>query len=249
MRLVVGDRHRLFADSLAAVLAEHGVEVVAFATSPQETLGCVARLHPDVCLLAARFPASSGLDVMRVIGERHPGVKVVLFSASPEPGVMAAAQRAGAAGFIPSDHHVADIVSALVRVRDGERVFDMMLAGVRRFRPAADAERSPPSRPWDRLTSREQEVLLLMMDGEATRQIARSLAISVSTARTHVENVLGKLGVHSRLEATTVAARSGLPTSGQPRSGLPRSGLSRSGLPRSGQPAFSLPAGRVARPR
>lgn len=223
MRLVVGDRHRLFLDSLAAVLASRGFEVAAFATSPQEVLGCVARLRPDVCLLAARFPGSSGLDVMRVIGERQPGVKVVLFSASPEPGVMAAAQRGGAAGFIPSDHHVADVISALVRVRDGERVFDMMRAGVRRFRPVAPAERKPRNGLWDLLTLREQEVLMLMMDGEATRQIARSLAISVSTARTHVENVLGKLGVHSRLEATTVAARCGLP-------------------------AVSMPAGRVARP-
>jgi two-component system nitrate/nitrite response regulator NarL len=221
VRLVVGERHRLFIDSLAAVLAWHGFDVAALATSPDELLDTVAELEPDVCLLAASFPGGSGLAVMRTIGERHPRVKVVMFSANPDPAMMAAARDAGAAGFIPSDHHVADIVGALSRVRTGERVFDLMDAGIRSFRPAVAAGRHEP---WDLLTGREQEVLLLMTEGECTRQIARSLAISVSTARTHVENVFVKLGVHSRLEATTVAARSGPP------------------------PSFHIPAGRVARP-
>ena len=220
LRLVVGERHRLFIDSLAAVLAWHGFDVAAVATSPAELLATVARLQPDVCLLAASFPGGSGLDVMRIIGERHPRVKVVMFSASPDPAMLTAARDGGAAGFIPSDHHVADIVGALSRVRNGDRVFDLMDAGIRSFRPAAAAGRHEP---WDLLTVREQEVLVLMTEGEATRQIARSLAISVSTARTHVENVLAKLGVHSRLEATTVVARSG-------------------------PPSFHMPAGRVARP-
>jgi two-component system, NarL family, nitrate/nitrite response regulator NarL len=221
MRLVVGEHHRLFADSMAAVLAWHGFEVAALAASPAELLASVASHQPDVCLLAARFPGDSGLDLMRIITERHPQVKVVLFAATPDPGMMAAARAGGAAGFIPSDHHVADILAALSRVRNGERVFDLMDAGIRSFRPA---RATSCTAPWDLLTLREQEVLMLMTEGECTRQIARALTISVSTARTHVENVLVKLGVHSRLEATTVVARAGPP------------------------PFFHLAAGRVARP-
>ena len=221
VRLVLGERHRLFLDSLAAVLARHGFDVVALATSPQELLATVARLQPDICLLAAGFSGSSGPDLLRIIGEHHPSVKVVLFSADPDPKAMATALRGGAAGFIPSDHHVADILAALSRVRNGERVFDLMDAGIRRFRPATATRRRNGF--WDLLTLRERQVLMLMMDGECTSQIARSLAISVSTARTHVENVLGKLGVHSRLEATAMVARSG-------------------------PPSFTMPAGRVARP-
>ncbi len=209
VRLVLGERHRLFIDSLAAVLAWHGFDVAALATSPQELLSTVARLEPDVCLLAAGFQEGGGLDLLRIIGERHPPVKVVLFSADPDPKAMAAALKGGAAGFIPSDHHVADIVDALSRVNNGERVFDLMDAGIRRFRPAAASRRNEL---WDLLTLRERQVLMLMMDGECTRQIARSLAITVSTARTHVENVFVKLGAHSRLEATAMVARAGPPS-------------------------------------
>jgi DNA-binding NarL/FixJ family response regulator len=206
MRLVVGERHRLFTESLASVLAWHGFDVAAVAASPHELLSAVARAAPDACLLAAQFSDGDGLDVMGTLRQRHPQVKLVVFSASPDPGKMAAALAGGAAGFIPSDHHVSDLLGALARVRAGERVFDLMDAGIRRFRPAAATGRSEL---WDLLTLREQQVLTLMMDGECTMQIARSLAISVSTARTHVENLLLKLGVHSRLEATTMMARSG----------------------------------------
>jgi two-component system nitrate/nitrite response regulator NarL len=209
-RLVLAERQRLFIDSLAAVLACHGFDVAALATSPQELMAAVASLQPDVCLLAAGFPGDHGLDVLRIIGERHPSIKVVLFSASTDPGAMAAAFEAGAAGFIPSDHHVADILDALCRVRNGERVFDLMDAGIRSFRLVPPTKRNEL---WDFLTLRERQVLALMMDGECTRQIARSLAISVSTARTHVENVLVKLGVHSQLEATAMMARANPPSS------------------------------------
>jgi two-component system, NarL family, nitrate/nitrite response regulator NarL len=209
VRLVVGERHRLFVDSLGAVLAWHGFDVAALAITPQELLSTVARLQPDVCLLAAGFQRGGGPDLLRVIGERHPPVKVVLFSASPDPKAMAAAHKGGAAGFIPSDHHVADIVAALSRVQNGERVFDLTDAGIRSFRPAAATRRNEL---WDLLTLRERQVLMLMMDGECTRQIARSMAITVSTARTHAENVLIKLGAHSRLEATAMVARAGPPS-------------------------------------
>jgi two-component system nitrate/nitrite response regulator NarL len=221
VRLVLGGRHRLFLDSLATVLAWREFDVVALATSPQELLAAVARFEPDICLLAADCSGSNGADLLRIIGERLPSVKVVLFSANPDPKAMATALRDGAAGFIPSDHHVADILAALSRVRNGERVFDLMDAGIRSFRPATATRRNGL---WDLLTLRERQVLMLMMDGECTSQIARSLAISVSTARTHVENVLGKLGVHSRLEATAMVARAG-------------------------PPSFTMPAARVARRR
>lgn len=209
MRLVLGDDHRMFADALAVALTGHGLTVVAVATSPGDVLTAVAAHQPDICLLDVSFPGASGLDVMQVIGTRHPGVQVVMLSATSDPGVVSAAIEGGVAGFIRKDQHVADIVHALVRIRAGKRVLDtgLLRAVVRSFhRPAArDGD-------WllGLLTAREQEVLMRMMEGECTKQIARSLAIAQSTARTHVQNVLVKLGAHSRLEATTIAARNGL---------------------------------------
>jgi len=144
-----------------------------------------------------------------MIGWRHPDVKIVMLSSSPYPALVAAAVEEGAAGFIPRDCHITDIVRILPRVRCGERVFDgaLLEAAVRAFRlpGAGDGD---PLRVM--LTSREEEVLLQIAEGECTRQIARSLAITEATVRTHVQNVLVKLGVHSRLEASTVAAESGM---------------------------------------
>jgi DNA-binding NarL/FixJ family response regulator len=208
VRLVIGHRYRLFLDSLAAVLAGRGFEIAGVATSEQELRASVARHRPDICLVTVRLAGGSGLDLLREIGETRPEVKAVILAGDSDFGLMQAAIEAGAAGFIPTDGHVENIGRALIRVHEGEEVFGSSALGavVRPFRDAGGRNRL-----WDRLTAREQEVLMRMMDGECTRQIALSLAISVSTARTHIENVLLKLGAHSRLEATVLAARSGLP--------------------------------------
>lgn len=209
MKLVLANPQRLVIESLATALTRRGFAVVALATSPQEVFAQVAEHQPDVCLLATRFPTCSGLDVLGVIHKRHPGVKVVMLSAGSEPRLMTAAMEGGAAGFICGDCHMVDIVRALPRVRRGERVFGGASVGavIRAFRLPGGGDGD-----WLRvlLTPREQEVLMRMVEGECTRQIARSLAITEATVRTHVQNVLVKLGVHSRLEASTVVAESGV---------------------------------------
>lgn len=207
LRLVIGHQYRLFLDSLAAVLAGRGVKIVGTGTSRPQLLGRVAEHQPGICLVTVRL-AGGGLEVLRTIGQTHPGTKVVLLAEESEFGLMQTAIEAGAAGFIPADGHVENIARALARVHDGGGVFGPSSTGAV-VRPLRDA--GARNRLWDRLTAREQEVLVRMMDGECTRQIALSLAISVSTARTHIENLLLKLGAHSRLEATVLAARSGLP--------------------------------------
>ena len=208
MKLVLADPRRLVIESLAVALTRRGFAVVALATTAPEALAGVAKHQPDICLLATDFPKCSGLDVLRVITKQHPRVKPVMLSASPDSTLMAAAMEAGAAGFIPRDRHIIDIVRALSRVCQGERVFDsaVLQAVARAFRLPGDGNGD-----WLRvlLTSREQEVLMRIAAGECTRQISRSLAISEATVRTHVQNVLVKLGVHSRLEASTVLAESG----------------------------------------
>jgi two-component system nitrate/nitrite response regulator NarL len=188
--------------------------VAAQATSPREVLAAVARHEPDICLLAASFPDSSGLDVIRVIRRRHQGVKVVMFSDTSDPTIVARASHAGAAGFIWKEQRIAEIIRTLTRVLAGEWALGTALSA-----PGAGHFGSRVSDGdclLRLLTMREQEVLMLMMEGESTKQIARSLAIAMNTARTHVQSVLVKLGAHSRLEATSMVARTGvLGTAGQ----------------------------------
>lgn len=207
MRVVLGSDHRLLVDALADALSRHGVAVVARGVSPQEVLSAVASHEPDICLLGARFRSASSLDLLRLICKRYPAVKVVMLSDSSDPAVVSAAIDGGAAGFVRKEQHMTDVVRTLVRVRAGEQAFDGDPAGPEARKSGALMSRDCLQRV---LTFREQEVLMLMMEGESTKQIARSLAISLSTARTHVQSALAKLGAHSRLEASSIVARSGL---------------------------------------
>jgi DNA-binding NarL/FixJ family response regulator len=207
MRIVLGDGHRLFIDALAEALAQDGVTVAALATSPQEVLAAVARHRPDICLMAIRFHTRGNFGVLGLIRGRYPQVKVVLLADTADPAAASDAISSGAAGVIRKDQHLTEIIRTLADVRAGERALDTDLPhpGPRDFRSPA-----PSASEWlvQLLTVREQEVLMLIMEGQSTQQIARSLAISLSTARTHIQSVLVKLGAHSRLEATSMVARS-----------------------------------------
>jgi len=227
MRIVLGDGHRLFIDALAQALAQNGMTVAALATSPQEVLAAVARHRPDICLMATRFHTCGNFGVLGLIRGRYPQVKVVLLA--DDPAAASEVISSGAAGLIRKDQHLTEIIRTLAGVRAGEQAFeaDSPQPGPRDFRSpvASDSE-------WllRLLTLREQEVLMLIMEGQSTKQIARSLAISLSTARTHIQSVLVKLGVHSRLEATSMVARSCLPgISGQYSLGAPAKQAAASG--------------------
>ena len=227
MRIVLGDGHRLFIDALAQALAQNGMTVAALATSPQEVLAAVARHRPDICLMATRFHTCGNFGVLGLIRGRYPQVKVVLLA--DDPAAASEVISSGAAGLIRKDQHLTEIIRTLAGVRAGEQAFeaDSPQPGPRDFRSpvASDSE-------WllRLLTLREQEVLMLIMEGQSTKQIAQSLAISLSTARTHIQSVLVKLGVHSRLEATSMVARSCLPgISGQYSLGAPAKQAAASG--------------------
>jgi two-component system, NarL family, nitrate/nitrite response regulator NarL len=206
VRLVLADTHRLVIESLAAALTRRGCVVAALTTSARGTFSGLAEHQPDICLLGTSFPTCSGMGVLRVIRKRHPDIKVVMLADRQDCGLMAAAAECGAAGLIARDCHIRDIMRILLGVRRGERVFGGGLPGevTTGFCLPGGGDGLPCL-----LTSREQEVLMQMVDGGSTQQIARSLAITEATVRGHVQNVLVKLGVHSRLEATTVVAESG----------------------------------------
>jgi len=218
MRIVLGSDHLMFVDALADALAGHGFAVLSRGTSAQEVLAAVARYEPDICLLGPGFSEAGTLDLLRLIGMRHPATKVVLFSDSSEPAAVSAAIDGGAAGFITKEQHMREVISTLVRVRKGERAFG---ADQVEPQPRKPGSFGPAGLPPRTLTFREFQVLMLMTEGESTKQIARSLAISLSTARTHVQSALVKLGAHSRLEASSIVARYGLSGEvGQYASGL-----------------------------
>ena len=209
MRLVLGNDHRLFMDALADVLSRHGVTVAARAHTPHDVLIQVAEQRPDICLIADRWLNREGIGSLREICSNHPGTRLVILSDGSAVADIVTAVDIGAAAVVSQYQHVSDLINVLHRVRTGERPIDAatVVPAIRNFtRPVS----SYSDRLLDMLTIREQEVLKLITDGQATKEIAKALAITPNTARTHVQSVLVKLGAHSRLEASGIVGRSGL---------------------------------------
>jgi two-component system nitrate/nitrite response regulator NarL len=209
MRLVICDDHRLLTEALASMLSTQGHVIEGIAYSADELLRVVAASDPDVCVLDVNLAGGTeGLTVARELAEKHPRTKVVILSAVSDPSVVAEAIDAGVVGFVRKDQKASRIISTLERVAAGEMAIDgdLLRAAVR---ATPTSPRSDTSRMLSFLTAKERAVLLLLVDGSSTAEIARSLGIATSTARTHVQNVLVKLGVHSRLQATAMIANAG----------------------------------------
>jgi two-component system nitrate/nitrite response regulator NarL len=166
-------------------------------------MALVAR--PDLVLLDLALPDANGVDVGRQILEHLPDAKVIAVTALQDPGVVGDAMRAGFHGFVTKDTSLADLLPNLRAVLSGQVVLPHRLAAtsVGRHSP----EQTTAALLAAQLTARERDVLALLVDGIAGAQIARRLSISPNTVRTHVQSILTKLQVHSRLEAAAFAVR------------------------------------------
>ncbi|MDH6142383.1 two-component system nitrate/nitrite response regulator NarL [Kitasatospora sp. GP30] len=200
-RLVIADASRLHAEALALVLAGRGYLVQATATTRGGLLRAVAACRPELCLLDLQLLDGRALDAIAQIRRSDPGIGIVALSRELDPDAVVAAAAAGVAGYLGKDKGLELLDRALRTVAAGERFIEPTLAqeALRRARTPDHAE------PLHRLTHREHEVLARLAEGDDTIEIARALRMTTSTARTHVQNVLDKLGVHSRLEAVAMA--------------------------------------------
>ncbi|MEW1911694.1 LuxR C-terminal-related transcriptional regulator [Kitasatospora sp. NPDC085895] len=214
VRLVIVDDHRLLAEALAAALRLRGHRVLAVGAPAAAVGGLVAGRRPEVCLLGIAEPAEDAdpFGPLRQLRAERPELAVVVLGPVGDPGRVAAAFAAGAAGYVRSDERIEVVERAVARVRAGEAA-----VAVDVLRGAFEALLRPAAEPDDDavrllrlLTRREAQVLARIAEGEDTAAIAAGMGIASSTARTHVQRVLVKLGARSRLEAAAVAARTGL---------------------------------------
>lgn len=212
MRVVLCDDHTVLLEALGAALRNEGIDVVATVSTPGEALDTVRALRPDACLLDLTFPGESGLDAIGPLREAVAETKVVVMSALTDHQVVSEILAAGAHGFVGKDRPVTAVVAALEQAVAGQVAVDpQVLQDALRPRDVAE----DPLWVLRFLTDREWDVMRCIMAGETTPQIAARLGIRRSTARTHVQNLLTKLGVHSRLQAaalmSTDAARESWP--------------------------------------
>jgi DNA-binding NarL/FixJ family response regulator len=201
------DDHRLLIESLARVLAlEPDMRVVGTATSVAEAREA-AREQVDVVLMDYRLPDGTGVDAMRAIKTRWPSSRVVMLTAIDDDETVLESIQAGADGYLTKDEAVDDVVATVRAAHAGATLLprSVIIAIARRVAEARDrqAERSPV----EALTPRELEVLRALTEGLSTPEVCDHLSITPNTLRTHVQNIMGKLHVHSKLEAVAFALR------------------------------------------
>ncbi|MFH8799059.1 response regulator [Streptomyces sp. NPDC017936] len=224
LRVVVADDQELVRSGFGMILeAQPDIEVVAEAGDGEQAVAAVERHAPDVALLDIRMPVLDGLEAARRICARS-GCKVVMLTTFDLDEYVYEALCAGASGFLLKDVRREDLVHAVRVVAAGDSllapaVTRRLVADLvrrRRAEAAAEAAAGAAPRRLDVLTAREVETLRMLARGLSNAEIATTLFVSEHTVKTHVSNVLGKLGLRDRVQAVICAYETGLVTPGAP---------------------------------
>jgi two-component system, NarL family, nitrate/nitrite response regulator NarL len=199
------DDHRLFAEALRSTLEESDEYDFDVAARGSEALEMLERTTFDVVLVDIGLPDQSGLTVGRSILQRYPDTIVLALTALNDWRVVQEAMRAGFQGYLTKDTEVPHLLDAIRSARDGQTVVPSHLArGVSGLSANGGDYAGALA---DHLTQREHEILALLVKGYGSDEMGRKLGISTNTVRSHVQNILPKLQVHSRLEAAAFAVR------------------------------------------
>jgi DNA-binding NarL/FixJ family response regulator len=204
IRVLVVDDHPVVRQGLRAFLdLQEDITVVGEAADGESCVTAAEALHPDLVLLDLRMPGADGVAALRALRQRGNPARVLVITSYTDPSAVLPAVRAGAAGYVYKDVDPPALAAAIRAVHAGHVLLHPDVAGL-----LAAGEASPPA--LSRLTAREREVLTELARGRSNREIARALAMSEKTAKTHVSAVLTKLGVQDRTQAALLAVRSGL---------------------------------------
>jgi DNA-binding NarL/FixJ family response regulator len=215
VKVMVVDDHPMWRDAVARDLGEAGFEIVATAGDGPQAVRRARAASPDVLVLDLNLPGLPGVEVCRRLVGSGSGPRVLVLSASGEHADVLEAVKSGATGYLVKSASMEELQDAVRRTALGDPVFTPGLAGLvlgeyRRLAsdPAPAAGSGEPAAP--RLTERETEVLRLVAKGLSYRQIAERLVISHRTVQNHVQNTLGKLQLHNRVELVRYAIQRGL---------------------------------------
>lgn len=210
IRVLLVDDHTLFRSGIKSLLARQpGFEIVGEAGDGLEGLKRAKSLKPDVVLLDLHMRGMSGLEAVRLITEEVPGSNVLMLTVSEDAEDLLDALRGGACGYLLKNIDTEALIEAIRRAADGESVISpqmtgKLVQGVRHPRETL----VPPGK--EKLSPREREILLLLATGVSNKEIARGLELAESTVKIHVQGILRKLGLSSRVQAAVYAVEQGL---------------------------------------
>ncbi len=210
IRILLVDDHTLFRGGVKAVLQKHpGFEVVGEAADALQGVKSAAALKPDVVLLDLHMPGISGRDAVTQFLEASPQTRVVMLTVSEDADDLIESLRAGASGYLLKNIETDTLIESVRRAAEGDSVVSPQMTGklVRGLRAAGDA---PPEPVRDGLTPREREILTHLAKGESNKEIARGLDLAESTVKIHVQSILRKLNLSSRVQAAVYAIEHGV---------------------------------------
>lgn len=215
IRILLVDDHSLFRSGIKSLLQRYPeFEIVGEAGDGMEGVKRAGQLRPDVVLLDLHMPGLSGRDAARMITRETPDSHVLMLTVSEEADDLFETLRAGACGYLLKNIEAETLVSAIRTAAHGESVIspqmmNKLLTGVRTESPTESPAGSPPGE-IEKLTPREREILACIARGQSNKEIARELEVAESTVKIHVQNMLRKLGLCSRVQAAVYAVENGL---------------------------------------
>jgi DNA-binding NarL/FixJ family response regulator len=208
-RVLIADDHTIVRHGLVGILnATDDIEVVAQAGDGAEAVTRAIELKPDIVLLDISMPRLNGLEAARRIRKVLPASHILVLTMHEEEEYVRKMVRAGVSGYIVKDDAVSELIAAIRAVRSGKTWF-----GRQASRALADARQDDaavPDDPLERLTNREREVLLLIIEGHTNSQVSETLGVSPKTVDNHRTRLMEKLGLHNTAGLVRFAARHGL---------------------------------------
>jgi NarL family two-component system response regulator LiaR len=204
IRILIADDHFVVRQGLTTLLVNrNGMEVVGEATTGQEAIDLAQRLQPDVIIMDMIMPEVDGPQAIAAIRKENPAARILVLTSFGDDQKVTSALQAGAMGYLLKESSPDDLFHAIRSIYRGNLVLPQQLA-IKLIQPAP----APPA--LDQLTEREAEVLKLVAQGQTNAEIAKTLSIGVTTVRTHVGNLLSKLGCANRTQLALYAVERNL---------------------------------------
>jgi DNA-binding NarL/FixJ family response regulator len=204
--------HQILVDSLSLMLRyESDIDFLGSASSVTKGHNLIKETTPDVLLLDVGLPDGNGLDLIPEVNQISPDTNIVVLTSLSDEATLMRVIDSGISGFVSKNSELSELMETIRKAADGDIVMPTsLLVGLLMRLPRDKAAAYQEEKGWERLTMREQEVLELLATGKTGSEIAEELHIAPLTVRTHIRNLMSKLGVHSRLEAVTFGMKNGL---------------------------------------
>jgi two-component system, NarL family, response regulator DevR len=211
LRVLIVEDHPMVTEGLSSLLQDYpDLTIVGSAASVADVVAMTGEISPDVAVIDFHLPDGTGADVADHIRTRSPSTAIVFFSVDGSDGRLLAAIEAGASNYLLKSATGTEIINAIRSAARGETLIPAeTITGVLTRERQSARQHARHAEALGRLTTREQEILALMIQGADNRTVAERLGIRYATVRTHVRSILDKLGAHSQLEAVAKATQWG----------------------------------------